>query len=159
MVTVVMTWVSAALKRILVDMTTSTVAGNYDGVLVGSKIMLGTAWPGIGATLETADITEATYNGYAKKVITAWTGAPYIGSDGDPSIQPVPASYLFRPTDPNPTPEEIVVAALVDGSDVLLAAGAVNPLWSADTADDVLNLLVEIKIPQLSELGALIGEG
>lgn len=159
MTNVVLTWVNAALKRMLTDISTSVMAGNFDGILIGSKIMLGTAWPGVGANLVTGDITEATYNGYAKQAITAWSAAPYIGNDGDPSIQPVPATYLFRPVDPNPTPEEITVAALVDSSDVLLAAGSVAPTWNAITADDVLNMLVEITIPTLSELGALIGEG
>lgn len=159
MTNVSLTWVNAALQRILTDMKTSTVAGNYDGALVGAKIMLGTAWPGVGATLVTGDITEATYNGYARTSITAWTGAPYVGNDGDPAVQPVPAAYLFRPADPNPTPEEIVVAALLDQNDVLLAAGGLVPTWNAITADDVLNLLVEITMPTLSNLGAFIGEG
>lgn len=89
------------------------------GKLNGAKVGLIAAPFTVGPGLLLADLTEATFTGYAQVTVAAWS-APAIGPDGTPSVDG--GDVVFTPSDAV-TPNLIYGWFLVDsgGSNLLYA--------------------------------------
>lgn len=72
-----------------------TVAGNFDGPIYGSKMGLFTNSPTLSRLSVLADLTIATYTGYALQALT-WSGAQ---RKPDGSIQNETGLMTFQPSD------------------------------------------------------------
>jgi len=82
---------NAFLQELLAKGTSDT--AGLDGVWIGLYIGIN-ASPGPNLTM--ANLTEASYDGYARQQVGAWT-EPYLSSDGQNAV--IDGALHFRPSD------------------------------------------------------------
>lgn len=139
-------------RREMLGFVSVTQAGVGESKFYQPDIMLFTNAIAPDGDTELADLTEATYDGYARVEVTAWSAVfdnlsqePTIASDGD----------LFKPTG-GTTPNLITGAALVSGDGLTLLGVEVfdNPIALNEAADG-FQYAARITLPE----GANYGQG
>jgi hypothetical protein len=130
-----MNWVPtfALLAAMMNDVTESDASSGASGVLRSVYLGLGIApTPAPASTLLMADITEATYTGYARQPVVWFP--PYIDVLGPETLEGI--SMLFRPTDavtPNTITTLFIASAITAGTLLLTAACSPNVNLSDST--------------------------
>lgn len=119
-----------AVYKLILDALTAmkAVGGDLNGAKVG--LYTNVHQPSKGTLL--ADLTQATYTGYALVAIATW-GAPFLDPIGNPTM--VGNHIQFQPTD-GAVPNTITGWFIVDsaGTDLLIACALPTPVVLADAS-------------------------
>lgn len=112
------------------------------GTLTGAELVLLIGAPDYDSpVIVEADLTKATFTGYADTVVPAWT--QYSDVAGRPYLAGAP--IVFNPTNAVGLPQTIVGAALMQGTDVIAIGPLDNPLFLA-VADQAFHVVPVVGI-------------
>lgn len=139
-----MRFVQKGLDHILSDVLRLQTFVGFGGTLAGVYVGLFTAWPGFSLGLIMSQLTEPTYGGYARQLVT-W-GDEGIDKNNRPEVMGNLSQFL--PTDSTAS-SNILGAFIADAVNAgnLIAAGLLPTPVTLGTPTDLLGVIPRFAVP------------